>query len=79
MTRKSEARLKRGHREMPKRDNIAAVILDRASETILFTTNDMLVNQLQRDGHALRVPSTDSRMTTLRRAAVFSVECAACF
>ena len=35
---------------MPKRDNIAAVILDRASETILFTTNDMLVNQLQRDG-----------------------------
>ncbi len=50
MTRKSEARLKRGYREMPKRDNIAAVILDRASETILFTTNDMLVNQLQRDG-----------------------------
>ncbi len=35
---------------MPKRDNIAGVIVDEASERILFTTNDMLVNQLHRDG-----------------------------
>lgn len=49
MTRKSRNRLTRDRRKIPRRDNIASVSVDRDNERILFTTNDMLVNQLHRD------------------------------
>ncbi len=50
MTRKSQARLARDRRKIPKRNNIASITVDEESKQIIFTTNDMLVKQLQRDG-----------------------------
>lgn len=50
MTRKSPSRLKRDHQKIPKKENIAAIIVDKVNSKIFFTTNDMLLNQLHRDG-----------------------------
>ncbi|MBN9436953.1 hypothetical protein [Bosea sp. (in: a-proteobacteria)] len=50
MTRKSRGRLERDRQKMPRRDNIATVTVDRENQKIVYTTNDMLVNQLYRDG-----------------------------
>jgi hypothetical protein len=46
---------------MPRRDNIATVTVDRVNKQILYTTNDMLVNQLYRDGP--RVAKSFDRQT----------------
>jgi hypothetical protein len=50
MTKKSESRLNRDRRRIPKKDNVASVTIDHESKTLIFTTNDMLVKQLHRDG-----------------------------
>ena len=50
MTRRSQSRLRRDRQKIPKRANIAGVIVDDENKRVLFTTNDILVNQLQRDG-----------------------------
>lgn len=35
---------------MPKKENIAAIILDKRSKQVVFVTKDMLTNQIYRDG-----------------------------
>jgi hypothetical protein len=59
MTKKSQSRVKRDRLKIPKRDDIASITMDR--EHIIFTTNDMLVNQLHRDGP--RVAKSFDRLT----------------
>ncbi len=48
MTKKSNARLRRGQRKFPRRQDTVAVL--QIGNKLLFFTNDMLVNQLQREG-----------------------------
>jgi hypothetical protein len=50
MTRKSRARLDRDQQGIPRQDKIAHVEVDRKSKTQFILTNDMLVNQIQREG-----------------------------
>ena len=49
MTKKSHGRRERDRRKFPRRDNVATAQIDYESKKIIFTTNDMLVNQIHRD------------------------------
>lgn len=46
---------------MPRKDNVATVTIDHENGQIVFTTNDMLVNQIHRDGP--RVAKSFDRLT----------------
>ncbi|TGP27966.1 MULTISPECIES: hypothetical protein [unclassified Mesorhizobium] len=72
MTRKSRARLDRDSRRIPRKDNIASVTVDHKNEQIIFTTNDMLVKQIHRDGP--RLARSFDRLTKKQIA-----ECSAVF
>jgi len=50
MTRKSRSRLERDRQGIPRRENISKVVLDHERKQRFILTNDMLINQLQRDG-----------------------------
>jgi hypothetical protein len=49
MTKKSHGRRERDRRNFPRRDNVASAQIDNENKKIIFTTNDMLVNQIHRD------------------------------
>src|ERR1700733_12221201 len=61
MTRKSQSRLNRERRKIPRHDNIASVTVDHDRKKVIFTTSDMLVKQLHRDGP--RVAESFDRLT----------------
>lgn len=61
MTKKSSSRLNRDRRRIPRKDNVASVTIDSENERIIFTTNDMLVKQIHRDGP--RVAKSFDRLT----------------
>lgn len=48
--KKHQPKNKAKRRRMPKKENIAAIIVDEQSKRIMFVTKDMLTNQIQRDG-----------------------------
>jgi hypothetical protein len=50
VTKKLKTRLDRDRNRMPRGDNIASASIDQKNKRIAYTTKDMLVNQLQRDG-----------------------------
>jgi hypothetical protein len=50
MTQKSRARLNRDQQGIPRQDKIAHVEVDHNRKTRFILTNDMLVNQIQREG-----------------------------
>ncbi len=50
MTKKSESALARRRLKFPQRENIASARVDHESNRIIFTTKNMLTNQLRRDG-----------------------------
>lgn len=61
MTKKSQARLARNSKEIPKLEDIASVTVDARSKQLIFTTNDMLINQIHRDGP--RIARSFDRLT----------------
>jgi len=50
MTRKSKARLNRDRKGIPKKEKIAHIEIDQDRKMQFILTNDMLVNQIQREG-----------------------------
>jgi len=48
--KKHRPKSKSNWRRMPKRENIAAIIVDQVSKKVTFVTKDLLTNQLYRDG-----------------------------
>ena len=50
MTKKSKRRLGRQGLNWPPAKNIASVRIDHENQRVVFTTNNMLINQLRRDG-----------------------------
>lgn len=50
MTRKSFGRIARDKKGIPKKNKIAKIVIDHERKTQFILTNDMLVNQLKRDG-----------------------------
>lgn len=50
MTKKSDGRRRRDSRSFPKREDVAAVNIDRENNRVFFVKKNMLENQLYRDG-----------------------------
>ena len=48
--KKQRPKNKPSRRRIPKRENITAIIVDKLSKKVMFVTNDVLTNQLYRDG-----------------------------
>ncbi|MEY8838206.1 hypothetical protein AB9K41_04085, partial [Cribrihabitans sp. XS_ASV171] len=48
MTKKSQARRKRGHRKSPHKRDVAGVVM--MDDKAIFLTKDILIKQLKRDG-----------------------------
>ncbi len=53
MTKRSKASLDRRQLNLPRRENVASARIDHENQRIVFTTKDMLTNQLRRDGPAI--------------------------
>jgi hypothetical protein len=50
MAKRSQSRLNRDKQRILRPNNVSSINIDRENERIIFTTKDMLVNQIQRDG-----------------------------
>ncbi len=56
----------KNRRRMPKKDNIAAIIVDKKSKQVMVVTKDMLTNQIYRDGPRIAASFDELARATVR-------------